>query len=95
MERPRLAIPIWESVAAWRFEGDIFNDFLLRYSRNEIEKALAWLCERGLLTKLGSDVRPIYNRPERTYRYTNIAPLAAADAAVLLAMHQNFTGEQP
>lgn len=83
---------IWESVTVnGRYESDIFNDFLLRSPRRRIEQALQWICERGHLRKCGDRVRPLYARPERSYRYTNIRPVPGVE--MLLAMHQNFTGE--
>lgn len=84
---------IWETVpVTGRYESDIFNDFLLRSPRRRIEKALEWLCQRGHLRKCGNQFRPLYARPERSYRYTNIRPVHGVET--LLAMHQNFTQEK-
>ena len=92
-DRPRLAPDIYDVVTVdGRYEQDVMNDFLLRFSRNEIEKALAWLCQRGHLRKCGDKVRPIYVRRENaSARYTNIFP--ANGVEMLLQMHSNFTGK--
>lgn len=92
--RPRLAPAIFDAIPEkGRYEQDVLNDFLLRSSRREIDKALEWLCERGHLRKCGDATRPLYARPERRIRYTNIRPIHGTD--VLLQMHQNFTEEKP
>lgn len=92
--RPRLAVDIFEAVTVnGRYEKDLLNDYLVRYSRAEIEAALAWLLERGHLRKCGSPLMPLYARPERPVRYTNIRPIHGED--VLLQMHSNFATEKP
>lgn len=89
-ERPRLAKALYDLIPEKGiFEQDLMNLFLLRHSRVEVEKALAWMGERRLIRKCGSPVRPLYVRPENgRVRYTNIRPVHGT--AVLLTMHRNF-----
>lgn len=76
MPNLQLERDIWESVTVnGRYESDVYNDFLLRSPHRRIARALDWLVERGHLRRCGDRARPLYARPERTYRYTNILPI--------------------
>lgn len=72
-----------------RYEQDIFNDFLLQWSRYTIKDALNLMVAAGHLRKCGTTLRPLYVRDVRAgIRYTNIRPIVGVET--LLAMHKNF-----
>lgn len=88
--RPKLAIAVWDAIpVTGRYEQDVLNDFLTRWSHHEITKALEWLCKHGHLRKCGGGVRPLYARPERRFHYTNVRPVTGV-VGMLLTMHRNF-----
>ncbi len=90
--RPRAALDIWESIPiGGRYRLDILNDFLVRFTRPEIEDALKWLCERDHLRMVGNMAGVFYSPPERKVRYDSIRPMFGEQ--VLMQMHANFIGE--
>lgn len=90
----KLAREIYSTIPdTGRFEQDIYNDYLLTYSRHTIAAALQLLRSRKHVRQCGSAVRPLYIRSNRSVRYDNIRP--ASGEQVLLQMHANFATEKP